>query len=181
MTAKPATPVEGRGAAPDAAPAVPLGGAGRILAVAAGVMILAMMVVTSIDVGGRYFFNRPLHGGYEITEILMGLVIFAGMPLATAAREHITVNFLESVLSRRRRQWQAAIGDLVCAVVAAIMAWRIFERGSGLVRVGETTLQLGIARGHIAWAMAVLLAIAAAVFVVAAILAARAAMDRSRA
>ena len=44
-------------------------------------MIFVMMVVTTIDVIGRDVFNLPLFGAFEMTEILMGLVIFAGMPL----------------------------------------------------------------------------------------------------
>ena len=71
----------------DKVPPVPLGRAGRILEAIGGAMILAMMVVTAIDVAGRYFLNRPIGGAFEVTEILMGLVIFAGMPLATARRE----------------------------------------------------------------------------------------------
>ncbi len=158
-----------------AAPAAELGRPGRILSVTVGGMILVMMVLTAIDVAGRYFLNAPLFGAFEMTEILMGLVVFAGMPLTTAAREHIVVNFLENVLSARVRLIQAAIGDAVSAVVTGIMTWRIFVRGQGLIEVGETTLLLGVGRGYIAIAMAVLLGVTTLVFLYAAVLALRAA------
>lgn len=181
----PASPDEGAGQPADVAlegqgsagpvPPVSLGHIGKVLALLPGAMIIIMMIVTTVDVVGRYFFNKPLFGAFEVTEILMGLTIFAGMPFATAAREQITVNFLESVLSVRARRIQAGFADLVCAAVSAVMAWRIYQRGAVLIDSHEVTLQLGINRGLIASAMAVLMAIAAIVFVAAAVVAFRSA------
>lgn len=162
-------------------PAVPLGRFGAVLETIGAAMILAMMVVTSIDVVGRYFLSRPLWGGFEMTEILMGLVVFAGMPIATARREHITIDLFETYLGLRVRSAQAAIGDLVCAVIAAAIAWRMWVRGQGLIAVGETTMQLGMPRGLVACAMAVLMGAAAGVFVAAAWIALRSALRKARA
>ena len=137
---------------------------GRAFATLSGVAILFMMAVTSIDVFGRFFFNAPLTGAFEMTEITMALVIFAGLSLAALAREHITVNLFESRIPKRVRRWQLVAGDVVCAAVIAVMAWRIFERGSALLASRETTLVLGVMRGHIAWAMAALCVVATLVF-----------------
>lgn len=162
-------------------PPVPLGRLGGVLETIGAGMILAMMGVTTIDVVGRYFFSKPLWGGYEMTEILMGLVIFAGMPIATARREHITIDLFESHLGLRTRSWQAAFGDLVCALIAGAVAWRMWLRGRGLLDVGETTMQLGVPRGLVACTMAALMAVAACVFVAASILALRQALREARA
>jgi TRAP-type C4-dicarboxylate transport system permease small subunit len=164
------------GLAESPVPNTDLGGPGRALSTLAGLMIFVMMVVTSIDVIGRDVFNLPLFGAFEMTEILMGLVIFAGMPLTTAAREHITVNFLESVVSPRVRCIQAAFGDVLSAAVAAVMAWRIYGRGLDLIQAHETTMMLGVGRGYIAIAMGALLAVAAFVFLFNARLSIRAAL-----
>lgn len=157
------------------APPVSLGRPGRVLANVAGGMVLVMMVVTTIDVIGRDVLNMPLFGAFEMTEILMGLVIFAGMPGTTAMREHITVNLIEKVVSARIRMLQTGFGDALCAVVAGVMAWRIHWRGIGLIEAHETTMMLGIGRGYIAIAMAVLLAVTALVFAYCAVVAFRAA------
>ena len=137
---------------------------GRAFATLAGVAILFMMAVTSIDVVGRFFFNTPLKGAFEMTEITMALVIFAGLSLAALSREHITVNLFESRTPKWARRWQVVAGDIVCAAVVAVMGWRILERGSALVASRETTLVLGVMRGHVAWAMAALCAVAVLVF-----------------
>ena len=157
-------------------PPVPLGRPGRILEAIGGAMILAMMAVTAVDVAGRYFLGRPIGGAFEITEILMGLVIFAGMPLATARREHIAIDLFDTRLSWRSRCWQAAIGDAICAAISAILAWRILSRGQSLLAVGEKTMQLGLPRGAVALVMSGLMGVAALVFVVASALALRAAI-----
>jgi TRAP-type C4-dicarboxylate transport system permease small subunit len=170
------------GVADTPVPPTDLGRTGRIVSTVAGAMIFFMTTImkkiiapATVDVIGRDFLNVPLFGAFEMTEILMGLVIFAGMPLTTAAREHITVNFLESSLSYRTRCVQAALGDVLCAGVAAVMAWRICARGLGLIEAHETTMMLGVGRGYIAIAMSVLMAAAALVFVYNAARAVRAA------
>jgi TRAP-type C4-dicarboxylate transport system permease small subunit len=174
----PAT-VSEAGAAAAPVPPVDLGRPGRLLSIIAGSMILVMMVVTTIDVIGRDVFNMPLFGAFEMTEILMGLVIFAGMPGTTAAREHITVNLIENFVSKRVRFCQTGLGDLLCAGVAGVMAWRIYWRGVGLIEARETTMMLGIGRGYVAIAMAVLLAVAAVVFACCAVMAVRLALRRT--
>jgi TRAP-type C4-dicarboxylate transport system permease small subunit len=172
------TPAGSDGAGGARVQPVDLGRPGRMLSTIAGVMILVMMVVTTVDVVGRDVFNTPLFGAFEMTEILMGLVIFAGMPGTTAMREHITVNLIENVVSARVRMLQTGIGDLLCAAVAGVMAWRIYWRGLNLIEAHETTMMLGIGRGYIAISMAVLLAATALVFTYCAIVALRAAARR---
>jgi TRAP-type C4-dicarboxylate transport system permease small subunit len=169
------TPVREAGAVGTPVPPVELGRPGRVLSTAAGAMILVMMVVTTVDVIGRDIFNMPLFGAFEITEILMGLVIFAGMPGTTAAREHITVNLIENFVSTRVRFVQTGLGDALCAVVAGVMTWRIFWRGLALIEAHETTMMLGVGRGYVAIAMAVLLAVTTLVFAYCAVAAFRAA------
>lgn len=146
---------------------------GRVFAGATGVLVLFMMAVTTVDVALRYFLNAPLKGAFEMTEISMAMVIFAGMSLATARREHITVNLLEGRLPPRLRRWQRVLADVVCAVAVALLAWRIAVRGAGLVASQETTLVLGLQRGYVAYAMAVLCVLAVGVFLHAAWRAAR--------
>ena len=168
-------PVSETGVVDTPVPPTDLGPPGRALSVVAGAMIFVMMVVTTVDVIGRDFLNLPLFGAFEMTEILMGLVIFAGMPLTSASREHITVNFLENVLSPRLRCLQAALGDVLCGIVAAVMAWRVYGRGLDLIAAHETTMMLGVGRGYIAIIMGVLMGVAAMVFVYNAFRALRAA------
>jgi TRAP-type C4-dicarboxylate transport system permease small subunit len=135
------------------------------LAGIAGLMAAAMMAVTTIDVAGRFALNAPLHGAFEATEVMMGLIVFLALPLTTRRREHITVTMFDHLLPERVKRGAALIFGVVCAVLCGLLAWRLGLHGERLLRVGEVTLELGIPRGGIATAMCWLLWVAAIAFV----------------
>ncbi|MFA5522402.1 MAG: TRAP transporter small permease [Castellaniella sp.] len=139
----------------------------RLATVARGLsafIIFAMMIITVIDVTGRYVFNAPLLGALELTELLMGLLVFMGLPLATRQREHITITLLADVLPPQVRIWQRRFFELVCGVICVLVAWRMWLYSARLVRSGEHTQQLQISIGLVVQVMAVLMLITAFVF-----------------
>ena len=48
----------------------------KTLGLFAAIVLFLMMTITAVDVVGRYFFNKPLAGGFEITEIGLALLIY---------------------------------------------------------------------------------------------------------
>jgi TRAP-type C4-dicarboxylate transport system permease small subunit len=128
-----------------------------------------MMLVTVVDVGGRFLFNHPLHGAFEATEVMMGMIVFLALPLTTRRREHITVTLLEPYLPEWLRRCAALLFGLVCAAVCGLLAWRLGLHGERLLNVGEVTLELRIPRGGIATAMSWLMWVACVAFVLDAV------------
>jgi hypothetical protein len=51
----------------------------------ASALLFFMMALTFVDVVGRYLFNTPVYGGFEMTEVALATLIFAGLPLVTAS------------------------------------------------------------------------------------------------
>ena len=45
--------------------------------------LFGLMALTCVDVVGRYFFNAPLDGATELTQIMLGIVVFAILPLVS--------------------------------------------------------------------------------------------------
>jgi TRAP-type C4-dicarboxylate transport system permease small subunit len=127
-------------------------------------MVGILMFLVFVDVVGRYLFNKPIFGAYELVEILMGLLIFAGLPLVSRAQQHISVDFVSNLIPDRWKPIQALSVNLLCAVTAVVISWRIWVYGGRLTRVNETTLELQIPRGIIAYAMAVMAALTALAF-----------------
>ena len=41
------------------------------------IALFAMMSLTTVDVVGRYFFNKPVLGAFELTEFLVLILIFS--------------------------------------------------------------------------------------------------------
>ena len=134
------------------------------LSLAAAAMVGMLMFLVFVDVVGRYLFNKPIFGAYELVEVLMGGLIFAGLPLVSRAQQHISVDFIATLLPKRLKPVQGIIVNLLCAVTAMVICWRIWMYGERLSRVHETTLELQIPRGMIAQAMAVMAAFTALAF-----------------
>lgn len=144
-------------------PSRPLAAATRLLQLVAALLLLVMMAVTFVDVIGRYVFNSPLPGAFELTEVLLALVVFVGLPIVTARREHVTVDLLTGRLPGRLRQGLARAALAVTAGVLAVFAWRLGLLGRDYSSYGDATVYLGIPLGPVAVVMAVLAGISALV------------------
>src|SRR5207253_3109449 len=75
--------------------------ADALLGVAASAILLAMMLLTVVDVVARYIFSRPVGGAFEITELMLVVLIFAGLPLGSFSDEHAVMDFIDRVLCLR--------------------------------------------------------------------------------
>ena len=133
--------------------------------VAAGLMF-CIMLLTCVDVFGRYFLNKPVTGGFELTEVLLASLIFAGLPLVTLRGEHITVDLFDPVTPDRLFRIQHALASLIGAACTGYLAWRLWLRAGALDRAGETTSQLQFKLAWLTYAMAVLMALTAVALIV---------------
>ncbi|MEO1104427.1 MAG: TRAP transporter small permease [Pseudomonadota bacterium] len=126
-----------------------------------GLLAAVMMVTTTIDVGGRYLFNSPLYGAFEVTEISMGLIVFTALPLAIYHREMIIVSVLSDRFAPAGQRLVAATGDVLGAAIFGFMSWRMWVYGERLWSFRERTLELRVPTGLIVQSMSVLAAFAA--------------------
>ena len=109
--------------------------ADAILGVAASAILLAMMLLTVVDVVARYVFNRPLRGAFEITELMLLVLIFAGLPLVSHADEHVTMDFIDRILPARvQRAWIRAM-HAVCAAIMFFLAWQVWIKAANAKKV----------------------------------------------
>jgi TRAP-type C4-dicarboxylate transport system permease small subunit len=139
----------------------------------AAALLFAMMALTVVDVVGRYLFNAPVSGSAEATELMLAIIVFAGLPLAAATHEHIRIDVLEQVLSKRARRAQAVFGFATAAGVTAFVAWRLALRAAELGRLGDLSSHLAFPLGALAWFMAAAAGITVVVFAAVAWRAAR--------
>lgn len=128
--------------------------------VAGGVMFL-LMALTFIDVVGRYFLKMPVRGGLELTEILMTVIIFAGLPLVTARREHVTVDFLDGYLPDGLKRVLARAIDAIGVFCLTVAAWQLWVRAARAAASADTTAQLKLAVAPVIYVMAALTLVAA--------------------
>jgi TRAP-type C4-dicarboxylate transport system permease small subunit len=111
----------------------------RVLGAAAAILLFGLMALTTADVIGRYFFNRPLRGAFEVTELLLLTLIFAGLPLASRAGEHVTLDFVDGLLGVRAQSVLRRAVDLVCGIIILALAWRVWVKAGKIAGYGDTT------------------------------------------
>ena len=100
----------------------------RALGVTSAIVLFAMMLITAVDVAGRYLFNKPIAGGFELTEILLAALIYCGLPLVSARREHIVIDTFDPMFSLRLKRILDMVAEVVCAIALAGVGWLIFVR-----------------------------------------------------
>jgi TRAP-type C4-dicarboxylate transport system permease small subunit len=142
----------------------------RVLGAAAAILLFCLMAVTTVDVIGRYLFNIPLRGGFEMTELLLLTLIFAGLPLVSRADEHVTMDFIDGMLGERGRQFIRRFVDLLCGLIILGLAWRVFVKAGKIAGYGDTTDILRIPVGPFVYLMALMVLVTAIVHIVKAFL-----------
>ncbi len=65
-----------------------------------GICMALMAVMTVADIFMRYVFLSPLPGTSEHTQLLMAVIVFAGLVLVTREGTHIVVSLFEGPLDR---------------------------------------------------------------------------------
>jgi TRAP-type C4-dicarboxylate transport system permease small subunit len=72
-----------------------LNGCERVMLYISTMSAFALMLLTTADAGGRYLFNRPITGAYEVTtNYLMIAAIFMGVSFGYREGAYIRVTFL---------------------------------------------------------------------------------------
>ena len=128
--------------------------ADAILGVAASAILLAMMVLTVIDVIGRYVFSRPVRGAFEVTELMLLVLIFAGLPLVSLSDEHAVMDFVDRVLSPRGLTLTQRLVQAVSAAFMFLLAWLTWLKADRIWAYRDATDVLRIVYGPFVYFMA---------------------------
>ncbi len=107
-------------------------------------LLIALTLLTSVDVIARYWFNSPINGAFELTQLLLAALIFVAFPLTTAMREHIEVDLLANLLPDSVNRLSSLFAGLVTSVVLAVVGWRLFHHALRLAEDGAVTNSLAL-------------------------------------
>ena len=128
-----------------------------VLGIASAAILLCMMLLTFADVVARYLFNFPLRGGFEITELMLLILIFAGLPLVSHADEHVTMDFIDRMLPPRAGLMLVRVVHAVCAAVMFFLTWQVWIKAHTISGYGDTTDVLKILVGPFVYFMAAMI------------------------
>jgi TRAP-type C4-dicarboxylate transport system permease small subunit len=127
----------------------------RTLGVVSAIILLILVMITCVDVVGRYFLNMPLNGAFEMTEVLLVALVFSALPLATERREHVEVDLLATIFSQNINRLLIAFGGLFTAAVLLTFSWRLTIHAMKAAEDGAVTNALEIPLASIGYFAAV--------------------------
>ena len=143
--------------------------ASLVAGICAALSLFSIMMLMLVDVAARYAYNSPVPGAAEIIELLMGITVFAAMPLVTASNEHIKLDYLTQALKGRVQAFTNALVTSISAGGMGLIAWRIADKAITVARYGDTTPFLRIPIGPIAYFIAFCAAVCTLIFFVQAL------------
>ncbi|MGL4496294.1 MAG: TRAP transporter small permease [Beijerinckiaceae bacterium] len=111
------------------------------VAVCGGVLALAVAVLVTASVAGRWLFNAPIDGDFEFVKMATAVAIFSYLPFTQAQRGNIVVDTFTMGLTNAARRRIDAFWDLAYAAFTAFLAYALFNGTLDAIKSGETTMQ----------------------------------------
>ncbi len=137
--------------------------ADALLGVAASTILLAMMFLTVVDVVARYAFGRPVRGAFEVTELMLLVLIFAGLPLVSFSDEHAVMDFVDRLLGPRGQRRLERVVQVVNALFMFLLTWLVWRKADRIWAYRDATDVLRVLYGPFVYFMALALALAAVI------------------
>ena len=107
-------------------------------------VLMLMVFLTSVDVVGRYFFNRPILGAYDLTQLMMIIVVFFCIAYTQIEKGHVGITIVVDRLSKKAQNVIGCAGNFLGLFFFSLIAWQNIAQAN-LMRInGATTASLGI-------------------------------------
>lgn len=106
--------------------------------------VMVMMVLTTVDVAGRYFFSKPVPGGIETCEFMLAIFGILGMAYTHMAGANVRVTMLTRALPARFEHLLDSLTNLLSLQIMLFLAWYGIVSGIEEFQAGTTTDTLGV-------------------------------------
>ena len=90
----------------------------------AGAVLVLLMFLTTADVAGRYFFNSPLNGVFDLTHFAVLIMTFLSFAYCAYHGAHVAIELLYNRLGRAVQRVLDRVINLAGCVLFALLAWR---------------------------------------------------------
>lgn len=139
----------------------------RALGLAAGVLVMALILLTCIDVAWRNIDGHSVPGAYEYSEVVLVALVFLSLAWTQKVDGHVSIDLVTRALPERASRMLQAAGMVVALAVLSWMtvagshaAWESFLSGEyrfGLAQVPVWPARLAVAFGTLMLALQVIL------------------------
>jgi TRAP-type C4-dicarboxylate transport system permease small subunit len=107
-------------------------------------ILFLLMFLTTGDVVGRYFFNKPITGTYELTGLGLALIIFFSLGMAQLKKDHIAIDFLTNKFPLIIREALNAITYFILFILLLLTTWQLVEYTKRIWEGSELSGDLGL-------------------------------------
>ena len=126
-----------------------------VLGIVASLILAAIALLTCTDVVFRNA-GTVIRGTVELTELMMGALIFTALPLVGFRDGHVTVELTQGVLTGMRGRIARQLTRLLSAAVLLVIGWQLAVKADRLASAHDLTATLGLEKAPVAWFMAAL-------------------------
>jgi TRAP-type mannitol/chloroaromatic compound transport system permease small subunit len=114
------------------------------LAVAGGLVFVALVVMSIVSIIGRKLFAWPVPGDVELLQMCAAFAASAFFAYCHLANGDVKVDFFTHHLAPRSIARLDAFGSLLVGLFGALLAWRTAAGALSIHEVGETSAVLGL-------------------------------------
>lgn len=149
--------------APDAGPAPPPPDHGLLArltsatAIAGGLLSVAVAVLVTASVTGRWFGLGGISGDFELVKMAVAVSVFCFLPFTQFRRGNIVVDAFTARLPPALIRAVDAVWDVVFAAMMALLAWCTLNGAQEALANGLNSMVLGFPLGPVFVVCAVLL------------------------
>jgi TRAP-type C4-dicarboxylate transport system permease small subunit len=138
-----------------------IGSLAKLMALAGGILLVTLAVMSAVSITGRAFTRMglgPVPGDFELIEAGCAVAIFAFLPWCQLRQGHVTVDLLAAYLPTRLWGALAVLGNIAMSIAAVIVTWQLWLGFLDKRAYGETSmiLQMPIWWGYAAGSVAAL-------------------------
>jgi TRAP-type C4-dicarboxylate transport system permease small subunit len=94
-----------------------------LIEVMAAGFLAVVTLLTFVSVILRYFFSWAIPDSYDFTRLLLGILIFWGIAVASYRGDHITVDLLWSAVPRWAQRTMDVFAAIVTLIAMATFTW----------------------------------------------------------
>ncbi len=98
-------------------------------------LLIPLTGLTVADAAGRFFFNAPLPGTFELSEYLLAILVLTGAAYTQQVKRHVAVDFFTGRCPLRVQAALASLTGIASLFIVAVLVWQ--GAAAGMV---ETTV-----------------------------------------
>jgi len=108
-------------------------------------VLMGMVLLVTIDVAGRYFFNKPIDGSTDIIEIMMIIMVYSSFAYGATENKHVRIDFLYVRFPKVIKAYVDIFTSILSILIVALISWQLGERAVNIINnpPGPTTSYYG--------------------------------------